>query len=83
MIPVENKRGTFMKILIEKTSDWKYKEIKEYDSLESCVEELLNNKELYANNEPEVVVSKPNDSWTPCEARDCDYVVEIYNTWRE
>lgn len=72
-----------MKMLIEKTSDWGYKEIKEYDSLESCVEEILSNKELFPGNEPEVVVSKPNDAWTPREAQDCDYVVEIYDTWRE
>lgn len=65
-----------IKICITKTSDRSYHNIKEYESLEACVNELLPQKS------PELVVSKPDDL-TPEEASDCGYVVEIYDTWRE
>ena len=70
-----------MKILITKTSDWDHEEIKEYENLESCVEELLSQDELYYNNTPEVVVYKKRP-WPKYE-QDVDYIVEIYDTWRE
>ncbi len=70
-----------MKILITKSSDWDYEEVKEYENLESCVEELLSRDELYHNNTPEVVVYKKRP-WLEYE-QDVDYVVEIYDTWRE
>ena len=72
-----------MKILIEKTSDWEYEEIREYESLEACIEELLGNKELFPDGGPEVVVSKLNDRRTFYKEQGCEYIVEIYNTWRE
>ena len=71
-----------MKILIEKTSDLDFKYAQECNSLQECVDELLSNKELYHNTYPEVVVSKPDDI-TSKDFPDCDYVVEIYDTWRE
>lgn len=70
-----------MKILITKTSEWKYEEVKEYESLESCVDEILSRNELFGNNSPEVVVSKKRP-WFKYE-QDVDYIVEIYDTWRE
>ena len=70
-----------MKICITRTSDYGYKEIKEYKSLDECVKELLN-PDLYQKFAPEVVVSSPND-WEPPKSKECEYVVEIYDTWRE
>ncbi len=73
-----------MKILITKSSDWDYEEVKEYENLESCVEELLSRVELYHiyhNNTPEVVVYKKKP-WREYE-QDVDYIVEIYDAWRE
>ena len=70
-----------MKILITKTSEWKYEEVKEYENLESCVDELLSRNELFGNNAPEVVVCKKRP-WLENEP-DVDYIVEIYDTWRE
>ena len=70
-----------MKICVTRTSDFDYEEIKEYDNLEQCIKELLN-PELYGRTTPEVVVSKPAN-WHPASVRECDYVVEIYDTWRE
>lgn len=70
-----------VKILITKTSSWNYEEVKEYENLESCVDELLSRHELYGNNTPEVVVCKKRP-WLKDEP-DVDYVVEIYDTWRE
>lgn len=70
-----------MKICVTRTSDFNYDEIKEYDNMEQCVEELLN-PELYGQFAPEVVVSKPA-GWHPVPVRKCDYIVEIYDTWRE
>lgn len=70
-----------MKILITKTSEWKYEEVKEYENLESCVDELLSRNELFGNNAPEVVACKKRP-WLENEP-DVDYIVEIYDTWRE
>ena len=70
-----------MKICVTRTSDGSYQEIKEYDNLDQCVEELLT-YELYGRYAPEVVVSKPAD-WKSASVKECDYVVEIYDTWRE
>lgn len=71
-----------MKIAITKTSDWDYCEVKEYNSLSECVEELLNNNENFPHFSPEVVVSHPDDI-TPKKGQGCQYIVEIYDTWRE
>jgi len=68
-----------MKILLERTSDWNYKEIKEYDGLESCVDEILSNSGLFPNNCPEVVVTKCDSKELP----DVSYIVEIYDAYRE
>ena len=70
-----------MKICITRTSDYEYEEIKEYKSLDECVKELLN-PDLYQKFAPEVVVSRPRD-WYPPKINECEYVVEIYDTWRE
>lgn len=70
-----------MKILITKTSASGYEKVKEYENLESCIDELLSRDELYDNNTPEVVVYKKTP-WLKYE-QDVDYIVEIYDTWRE
>ena len=72
-----------LKILVTKSSKWRWQEIRNYSSLEECVEELLSG-DYFINNAPELVISKPGD-WMPEGKRncDCDYVVEIYDTWRE
>lgn len=70
-----------VRIYIRKTSDWNFGYIHEYENLETCVNELLA-LDLYGNNSPELVISKPDDC-SPKEADDCDYEVEIYDTWRE
>ena len=67
-----------MKVYIRKTSDWKFAEVREYGSLEECVDKLLAE---YSNNCGELVISKPGDF--PEAASHCDYEVEIYDTWRE
>ena len=70
-----------VKICITKTSDWNFFDVKEYENLEACVNELLA-LDLFGHNSPALVISKPDDC-TPKEATDCDYEVEIYDTWRE
>lgn len=70
-----------VKICITKTSDWNYASVKEYENLEACVNELLA-QDLFNHNSPQLVISNPDDC-SPKEADDCDYVVEIYDTWRE
>jgi len=68
-----------MKILLNRTSDWKYQEIKKYDGLETCVDEILSNSELFPNRYPAVVVSKCD----PKDFPDIKYAVEIYDDYRE
>lgn len=70
-----------IKVYISKASNWSFCEIRNYNSLEECVEELLSG-DYYFNNSPELVISKPED-WMSNKAKECDYVVEIYDTWRE
>ena len=70
-----------IKVCVTKTSDWKFAEVRKYKDLEECVEQLLS-KENFYDSSPSVVVSHPDDC-IPKEMRDCDYVVEIYDYWRE
>jgi len=70
-----------VKICITKTSNLDFEEIKEYENLEACVNNLLK-QGLFKNTTPELVISKPQDYMSK-ESADCDYVVEIYDTWRE
>ena len=70
-----------VRIYITKTSDWNYRNVKDYENLEACVNELLAS-DAFHDSSPELVISKPDDC-VPKEADDCDYEVEIYNTWRE
>ena len=69
-----------MKVLVTKTSDWKFNEVREYGSLEECVKTLLTT-ETFADSAPELVVSFV-PAWMD-ESRYCDYEVEIYDDWRE
>ena len=69
-----------MKVYITKTSDWKFAEVREYGSLEECVDKLLAEEDFF-NNREELVISKTGDF--PEAASHCDYEVEIYDTWRE
>jgi len=68
-----------MKILLNRTSDWDYEEIKEYDSLEACVNKILSNYDLFPNRCPAVVISKCD----PKDFPDINYAVEIYDDYRE
>ena len=70
-----------VRICITKTSDWNFAYVEEYESLEACVNKLLASG-LFGHKSPELVISKPDDC-TPKEATDCDYEIEIYDTWRE
>ena len=69
-----------IKVCVTKTSD-SHKEVRKYKDLTECVEQLLS-KENFYDDSPSVIVSRP-DICTPKEMRDCDYVVEIYDDWRE
>lgn len=70
-----------IKICVTKTSNLNFEDVKEYENLEACVNELLT-QDLFGNSTPELVISKPCDYMSK-EANNCDYVVEIYDTWRE
>lgn len=70
-----------IKVCVTKTSNWQSAEVRKYKDMEECVEKLLSNENFYGF-EPSVVVSRPNNC-IPKEMRDCDYVVEIYDGWRE
>ncbi len=68
-----------MKFSITKTSERGFhNEIVERESLEQVINECLDPK-FYYGSRPEVVVSRP-ESW---EESECDYVIEIYDDWRE
>ena len=69
-----------IKVCVTKSSDWGF-EVRKYKDLEECVEKLLSTENFYGWA-PSVVVYHPDDC-IPKEMHDCDYVVEIYDGWRE
>lgn len=70
-----------IKCFIERTSEYSWYDVRTYDNLEDCVNDLLDH-ECYNNDSQELVISKPQ-KWKREEAQSCDYCVEIYDTWRE
>lgn len=75
-----------MKILLKKTSNYSFSEIREYKDLEEAVNTLLTDRSAFAylNGDPlELVISKPYEKWYKADELTCDYVIEIYDDWRE
>ena len=77
-----------MKILLKKTSEYSFSEIREYKDLEEAVNALLTDRSAfeYHNSDPlELIISKPYEKRYKAddEALTCDYVIEIYDDWRE
>ena len=76
-----------MKILLKKTSEYSFSEIREYKDLEEAVNALLSDRSAFEqNSDPlELIISKPYEKWYKAddEALTCDYVIEIYDGWRE
>ena len=75
-----------MKILVKKTSEYSFAEIREYDSLEAAVNALLSDRDafVYHNEDPlELIISKPCGGRCKGSETSCDYVIEIYDDWRE
>jgi len=71
-----------MKIFVTKSSEWrKDGEVKEYDNLKECIETLLNTED-FGEFEPGLIIKKPDDFYHE-KTKECDYEIEIYNTWRE
>lgn len=70
-----------MKVYLTRTSDMRFKEIREIDNLEGFIDELLEKDFKYFT--PEIIVSKPY-KWDSDEVkRTCKYRIEIYDTYRE
>lgn len=64
-----------MKVLVTKTNDWDFEEIREYKDLNECCKTLLTTEDFYGSS-PELVVSFTDNE-------ECEYEVEIYNSYRE
>lgn len=64
-----------MKVLVTKTNDWDFEEIREYKDLDDCCKTLLTT-ENFRGSSPELVVSFTDNE-------ECEYEVEIYNSYRE
>ena len=68
-----------MKILVTRTSERAdYGRVTDYKSLEDCIDHLLKAED----KTDEFVVSKVPEYY-PEEAQQCEWRVEIYDTWRE
>lgn len=64
-----------MKALITKTSDWKYKEVREIKSIDDII-----------NIYRKLVITKIDDNYLEIigeKYKDCDIEIEIYDDWRE
>ena len=71
-----------MKFFVTRSSKWrKDGEVREYDNLDECIETLLNTED-FGSFEPELIISRPDDFY-PEKSKECDYEIEIYDTWRE
>lgn len=71
-----------MKVLIARTSEIfdDNAVIKEFGTLEDCINELL--MEDFDGCTPSIIISKPGE-WCSEAKKSCDYIAEIYDTWRE
>lgn len=70
-----------MKICVYKTSNLFNEEIREFPSLEEAVNTLLKN-ETFGGGIPELVISKPRE-YSSIIAKKCDFMIEIYDDYRE
>lgn len=66
-----------MKVLVTRTSDWNFKEIREYKDLDECCKTLLLSKEYFSNPHAGELVVAFSDK------EGCEYEVEIYDGYRE
>lgn len=71
-----------MKIFVTRSSEWRASgTVKEFEDLDSCINTLLETED-FGDYEPEVIVSKVSNPMFEKE-KECEYAVEIYDTWRE
>ena len=71
-----------MKVYVVRTSgSWFEGEVREYRDMKECIDEILE-KEDFGKFEPGIIVYKTGDM-DPENARKCEYMVEIYDDWRE
>lgn len=71
-----------MKVFVTYSSKWaRDGEVREYESLETCVKTLLETED-YRKRKPHIIISMI-DQLTPDFGQDCEYEIEIYDTWRE
>ena len=71
-----------MKVFVTHSNGWSRDgQVREYENLESCVNTLLET-ENFNNWEPSVIISKIDDL-VPDFGKECEYQVEIYDSWRE
>ena len=64
-----------MKVMVTMSCDWNFNEIREYKDLNECCKALLTTENFYGSK-PELVVSFTDNE-------ECEYEVEIYNSYRE
>lgn len=62
-------------IRVSRTSKYNESELREYEDLKDCVDTLLGME--FGTWDPELIISRPK------KPDDCEYCVEIYDTWRE
>ena len=71
-----------MKFFVTRSSERrKDGEVREYDNLDECIETLLNTED-FGSFEPGLIISRADDFY-PEKLKECDYEIEIYDTWRE
>ena len=72
-----------MKVFIYRTSEFfeKRDRVEEFANLDECFKKLFDTED-FGGYEKEFVISKPN-KYTDKMGKDCDYVIEIYDSWRE
>lgn len=78
-----------MKFYIDRYS--KGGEIAEFKNLEECCNHLMDTEDFSGTMDfrlPRLIISRPRDYKTHChnlpgDCSDCDYIIEVYNDWRE
>ena len=74
-----------MIVFVTKTSECSKGEVMEFSNLEEAVNKLLSDRdafEIFKSDPLELIISKPYIN-SPESHRACDYVIELYDDWRE
>ena len=71
-----------MKVFVHKSSEMMEDgEVMEFADMKECVDTLLRS-DAFVRFAPQLIICRP-DILMPEKGKECEYEIELYNTWRE